>query len=368
MPKNRRLSTNKTINVFTLPKILRHFISFSIIITFLLCSQHTLSKTISESSFYIKSELLSESNIFEDSSNTGTVGNQFWGGFTHNYHSGNQRLQLNLLSNLIHYHHYRSEDKSVNLLTIQYSYLFSKGFALEMSGEVFNKQWYQAANGYSNQLIDMGLKYSFHSTSICFGGNYRYNRFPSFSQFTSDYRGYFLRIEHKPKPRATSSVKITRYSIRYSDRAFTSLDSSNAGKSVLQKDNLLLIQAGFEKHHKPIIGMYFRYLANASNCPEASFQAAAWRFMISEKIIGFYTQMIIDIQLKEYTNNLDRLRILANPDPEQNIQNQLLFGWERPFNNHFSLQGKLAYIRNETAYSDRFYDKWFGSMGIVYRL
>ena len=343
----------------------QHFRTVCIITIILVTSGTAFSGISSGSSFYIKTELISESNIFEDSTDTQSFGNYFWFGMSHNFRLKRQNLQLKMLSNLAYYNLYDSENKSVNLLTLQYNYSLFKSLSLQTFAEVFNKQWYRSTGGYSNRLMSLGINYSSKTTSIGVGGDYRYNYFPSYEQFTSDYSGFYLQVNHRPSDRTMTSLKISSHSVRYSDRLIFDIDSPDSSGTDLQKDRLLTIQMGFETHQKTIIGAYFRYIVNSSNSSAASFQAASCRLLVSQKILGFYTQMIVDLKLKKYTNDLDRLRIFANPDPEQNIQNQLMLGWDRPLNDHLSLQGKFAYIKTETTFSNQFYDKWFVSIGMM---
>ncbi len=334
----------------------------------LFCTGLLFARTKSGSSFYIKNEIITESNIFEDSSNTQSIGNQLWFGLSHNYRSKQQNLRLNLVSNLSNYTKHSAESKAVNMLTIQHDYNLFNAFSLRSTIDIFNKQWYQASNGYTSSRINSGINYSIKKTSTLIGGEYQYNRFPSFDYFTSDYRGLFFHLNHRYSDRDLFSIKTTWHSIRYSDRLITFSGNPDSTDSQYQKDELFTLQIGTEIHRKNIYGGCLRYMINTSNNPNASYHAASFRLFSSQKILGIYTQIIIELQLKEYSENPDRLQIFTNPDPEQNIQNQLLLGWDKPLNSHFSLQGKLAYFKNETIYSNLFYNKWFASIGIQYNI
>ncbi|MBU1634734.1 hypothetical protein KJ762_09530 [bacterium] len=334
----------------------------------LVCTGLLFARTNTGSSFYIKNEITTESNIFEDSTSTRSIGNQLWFGLSHNYRSKQQNLRLNLVSNLSHYTRHSIESKAVSMLAVQHDYNLFSAFSLHSTIDIFNKQWYQANNGYTSSRINSGINYSLKKTSTLIGGEYQYNRFPSFNYFTSDYSGLFLQVNHRYSDKNILSIKTTWHSIRYSDRLITFSENSDSIGLPYQNDELLTLQVGTEIRRKNIYGVYFRYMINTSNNPTASFHAASCRLFSSQKILGVYTQIIIELQLKEYSENPVQPLIFTNPDPEQNIQNQLLFGWDKPLSPHFSLQGKLAYFKNETVYSDQFYDKWFVSIGILYRI
>jgi len=334
----------------------------------LFCTSLLFSRTNIGSSVYIKSEFISESNIFEDSTNTQSAGNQLWFGLSHNYLSKRHDLRLKLVSNLAYYTGHPVESKAINMLTIRYNYNLFKRLSFQSAIDIFNKQWYQANNGYTSSLISSGINYSANKTKTLLGGEYQYNRFPAFNHFTSDYSGLFLQVSHCHSDKQIVSLKTTWHSVRYSDRLITFAGYPGSTGLNLQKDKLFTLQIGAEIHRKNIYGAYFRYIVNSSNNPTASFHAASCRLFASRKVLGVYTQLIIELQLKEYSENPKQLLIFTNPDPEQNVQNQLLLGWDKPLNPHFSLQGKMAYIKNETVYSNQFYDKWFVSIGIKYQI
>jgi len=334
----------------------------------LLCTGLAYPRTTAGSSFYIKSEITSESNIFEDSTNTQSFGNQLWFGLSHNYLSKRQSLHLNFVSNLAYYAGHRAESKAVNLLTVQYNYNIAEALSFQAAAEVFNKQWYQTSSGYTSSLVSSGIEYYAGKIKIKLGGEYLYNNFPSYSYFTSDYNGLFLHIGCFYPDKIYNSIKISRHTVRYSDRLIVLTESPDSAGLPFQKDKMLTLQAGTEIRRRNIFGAYIRYTVNTSNSRTASFQAAACRLLASRKVMGIYTQLIIQFQIKKYSEDVDKFIIFSNPDPEQNIQNQLLLGWDKPLNSHFSIQGKLAYIKNETVYSNKYYDKWFISIGILYRM
>ena len=332
------------------------------------CTSLLFARTNTGSTFYIKSEIIMESNIFEDSSNTQAAGTQHWFGLSHNHLSKQQNLQLKLVSNLSHYSHHPIESKAINMLTVQHVYNLFKFFSLHSTIDIFNKQWYRDNNGYTCSRINSGINYSSKAINTLLGCEYQYNRFPSFDSFTSDYSGLFLQISHNSPDRTIISLKTSWHAIRYSDRLVPYPENSDSTDFHFQKDEMAGIQVGAEIHHKIIYGAQLRYQINTSNNPAASFHAASCRFFSSQKVLGIYTQLIIELQLKEYSEKPGQPLIFTNPDPEQNIQNQLLLGWDKPLNPHFSLQGKLAYFKNETVYSNQFYNKWFVSIGIQYQL
>ena len=104
-----------------------------------------------------------------------------------------------------------------------------------------------------------------------------------------------------------------------------------------------------------------------SNSYYSSFRGVSLRLYATRQISNTIIQAIADIQVKKYTDEPVDSLIYFNPDPEQNVQNQIFFGWERPIFGKLSLTGKIAFMRNETKYSGIYYDKWFVSAGIQYR-
>lgn len=334
----------------------------------LLLSLPLISRTTSGSSFYIKNEYLIESNIFEDSTETQALGSQLWFGLSHHYLSNRQTLSLKLVSNLAYYNQHPTENKSVNMLTIQYRYSFLHKLSFQTALDIYNKQWYQNNNGYTSNRGNSGFAYVGQKNTLFIGGEYQYHRFPHFKYFTSDYSGLFAQFQHSLSERSFLVLKSFWHSIRYADRVIAYTPGADSLNLPYQKDEMITCQIGIEKRKNPIMGLQLRYMINRSNSPGSSFQAGACRFFTSQKIMGIYTHLIVDLQLKKYTENLDRVVILSNPDPEQNIQNQILLGWDKPLNKHFSIQGKIAYIHNETVYSRIFYDKCFAAIGLMYTL
>lgn len=326
------------------------------------------SRTTSDSSFYIKNEYLIESNIFEDSTEAQALGSQLWFGLSHNYLANRQTLSLKMVSNLAYYNQHPVENKSVNMLTVQHHYSIYKKLAFQTALDFYNKQWYRNNHGYTSSRCHSGLSYAGKKSTLFIGGEYQYHRFPQFKSFTSDYSGLVVQFQHAAPSSRIITLKTSSHIARYATRSIAYTAGTDSVNLPLQKDRLTTYQIGIEKRKNPIIGLRLRYILNHSNSPGSSFQARACRFFASQKIMGIYTHLIVDLQLKKYTENLDQVVILTNPDPEQNIQNQILLGWDKPLNKHFSIQGKIAYIHNETVYSRIFYDKCFAALGLMYTI
>lgn len=334
----------------------------------MLLSLPLTSRTTSGSSFYIKNECLIESNIFEDSTEAQALGSQLWFGLSHNYLANRQTLSLKLVSNLVYYNQHPVENKSVNMLTVQHHYSLLKRLAFQTALDFYNKQWYRNNHGYTSSRCHSGLSYAGRKNTLFIGGEYQYHRFPQFESFTSDYSGPVVRFQYASPGSYIITLKTSSHFVRYAARSIASTAGTDSVNLPLQKDRLTTYQIGIEKRKNPIFGLRLRYILNHSNSPGSSFQTGACRFFTSRKILGIYTHLIVDLQLKKYTEKPERMVILTNPDPEQNIQNQVLLGWDKPLTTNLSIQGKVAYIHNETVYSRIFYDKFLAALGLLYTI
>jgi len=320
-------------------------------------------------SIYAKSECAIETNIFEQKlTDTSALSNHTWLGFSHKRQSRLQQLYINLMSNLSLYNEYQTENKAINMLVLSHNYTLSNRMTFQSDIRIFNKQWYNDNRGYTTSLFSSSIGSSHSKIKALAGFEYQYNDFQSLPIFTSDQIGLFLQFYHNSSSKKTTSARISYHTIRYSERTIYRPLSADSLNLPLQKDNTLFIQLGREFRKKAIGGIYLRYMILYSNSDFSSFQSASIRFFNTRKIAGFYVQLIAEYQFKQYSEENAKLFTFSNPDPEQNIQNQLLVGWERPITKNISLQGKVAYIKNETVYSNQYYNKWFVSAGLQYRI
>jgi hypothetical protein len=135
----------------------------------------------------------------------------------------------------------------------------------------------------------------------------------------------------------------------------------------LQRDSYVFGQIGFERRRRALHGLRLRLVEVTSNNQFSEYLGASLNYYLSGKIGPCYYQIVADVFLKKYRADLRQYFLYYNPDPEQNVQNQLLFGWEWPFWKNLALTGRAAFMRNETHYCGLYYDKWFGSLGLIYR-
>lgn len=321
------------------------------------------------SSIYAKSECAVETNIFEQKlSDISALSNHIWFGFSHKRQSQRQQLYINLMSNLALYNEHQTENKAINMLVLSHNYNLSNRITFQSDIRIFNKQWYNDDRGYTSSLFSSSIGSSHSKFKALAGFEYQYNDFQSLPIFISDQTGLFLQFYHNSSSKKTASARISYHTIRYSERIIYRPSSVDSLNLPLQKDNMLFIQLGREFRKKALGGIYLRYMILHSNSDFSSFQSASIRFFNTLRIAGFYVQFIAEYQFKQYSEENAKLFTFSNPDPEQNIQNQLLAGWERPITKNLSLQGKVAYIKNETVYSNQYYNKWFVSAGLQYRI
>lgn len=329
----------------------------------------TYAKNLESISLYAKAELALETNIFEQqNSHKPALCDQFWLGFSHKYLSQNQYLNINLNSSFSCYNNYQSENKTLHVLSLSHSFIGQHHIVIQSDLQVFNKQWYNNNHGYSNNLISTAVGLSYPQIQTLLGVQYQFNNFTTLSEFTSDQSGVFLHFQHSSLSKKITSLRITWNYIRYAKRTIFQSTLSDSLNPLLQKDNCLFMQMGQEFRRKAIGGIFLRYMILYSNSHFSSFQAASIRLFNTQKIGQTYVQLILEGQIKQYSEENAQFFRFTNPDPEQNIQDQILLGLERPIGRHLSLQGKVAFIKNETIYSNQYYLKWFVATGLTYRL
>ncbi|MCK4641641.1 MAG: hypothetical protein KAU06_09890, partial [Candidatus Marinimicrobia bacterium] len=283
------------------------------------------------SSIYAKSECAVETNIFEQKlADISALSNHIWFGFSHKRQSRRQQLYINLMSNLSLYNKYQTENKAINMLVLNHNYTLRNRVTFQSDIRIFNKQWYNDNSGYTTSLFSSSIGGSHSKIKALAGFEYQYNNFPSIPIFTSDQTGLFFQFYHNSSSKKTTSARISYHVIRYSERTIYRSSSADSLNLPLQKDNMLFIQLGREFRKKALGGIYLRYMILHSNSDFSSFQSASIRFFNTRRIAGFYVQLIAEYQFKQYSEENAKLFTFSNPDPEQNIQNQLLVGWERP--------------------------------------
>lgn len=155
--------------------------------------------------------------------------------------------------------------------------------------------------------------------------------------------------------------------IKYPVRQVYNPAIQDSTKLPYQKDEISYLQIGIEYRKQTITGIRLKLFRAQSNNNFSVYSGVGLNYYLSRKIGRSFVQLIAEILLKQYSADLSQHFLYYNPDPEQNIQNQLLFGWERPLWKRVALTGKAAIMRNETHYCGYYYNKWFISCGLLYR-
>jgi len=352
------LNTKKTKNIF---------LTIFYIHIFLFCG--SLKAEMVKSSFFIKSEIARESNIFEDSENKVLDNNgQFWCGLNYTKNKSNNFLLIDWIGNFSAYQKNPIEQKVTNSINIRNQHDFSRSLFFSTNINLFNKIWINDNGDYLNGEINGSLGYRRAKTTSQIGLNYRNNYYKSFNLFNSEQKGISITLLHSLNPYTIFNWKIDYSDVQYLNRSvFHEGDSDESSNLPFQKDEILSTQFGVEYRKKMIAGANCRLLYTDSNSDYSSFYSLSLQLYATKKIFKTIIQIITQVQLKQYTDDPSEHLMYYNPDPEQNVQNQIYIGWERPIISKFSLTGKLAFIRNETRYIGNYYDKWFVSTGIQYR-
>ena len=333
-----------------------------------ICSSAFAQTKLHPYSFFLKTEAGYETNILESyltSKDDNTL--YIWGGFRYDHYSRKNRFHLNLLSNISLYSDYSSENKNSNNITLFYRRNFSQILSLETDINLFHKSWYNIAdyhyfNGCGSALLGM----QFQRMSVRVGPQLRRNRYRINPNYDSDVSGFVLKASYPVRPAFSLHVDTQYDFIDYAQRSvFQRAEFGDSSK--MQDDRIFLLNAGVEYHKDLIAGVAFQLIRLSSN----SFLSEYWGYSLQAYATKRWHQTILQLAvqlfLKDYSKELIAHLVDYYPDPEQNIQNQILFGWERPLRKGLSATGKAAMMRNESRYSGVYYDKWYISAGIQYR-
>lgn len=319
-------------------------------------------------SSYIKTEILTENNIFEsDSSRIDDNAGQFWCGILANQSSDLSNRRISLIGNYSAYFHNPEENKLITTGSWQYYLALSPKYFFKSQANLLTKWWQNASNAYSDIDLSANIGTGFGKSVAQISVYYRNDWFRYAPRFNSTQIGLSGEFQIQPKETWTLSGKSSIYKIDYPNRQVYHEPDTSSRTYRLQEDAVLFGQIGFEHRKKWIAGGSLRFSYLSSNSRYSSFANASIQIYATRKIRHLLLQAIAEFQLKRYLDDPSERAIYYNPDPEQSIQNQIFVGWENELFGGLSLTGKFAFFRNETQYSGLYYNKWFASIGLQYR-
>lgn len=117
-----------------------------------------------------------------------------------------------------------------------------------------------------------------------------------------------------------------------------------------RKDNYLYLKLGIDYSKRAILGVNLILGIAESSSYYSSFNDANIHLYLTKKIINSIFQIVAEFQVKRYRDRPDEKLIYYNPDPEEDIQNQLLIGFEQPIMKRIYITSRIAIMRNETEY------------------
>ncbi|HPC35821.1 MAG TPA: hypothetical protein P5268_02830 [Candidatus Marinimicrobia bacterium] len=316
---------------------------------------------------YCKTEAGMETNILESDS---TSRNSFTTPVLANLHFYLNKRQLsfnvNTTGGLLAYD-YRPENKATFNISARANYTISRKFFLASTVSSFQKWWLEQDYAYHNSdwLIGGGLSFNRWNPSLYLVLSQ--NSFRHRNSLDNHQIGGLGEISEQINPSLTFSAQSGYFQIDYPRRPLFSIGNSVLDTTARQKDQLLFGQIGLERRRQALSGVRLKFINVISNNDFSEYYGIGLNYYLSGKIGRGYFQVIADVLLKKYRADLSQYFLYYNPDPEQNIQNQLLVGWEWPFWKNLALTGRAAVMRNETHYSGIYYNKWFVSGGLIYR-
>jgi len=320
-------------------------------------------------SAYLKTEAGLETNILEsDSASRDSYTTPVWSGLTYRLTTKRLILNGNATGGLIPYTDYSAENKASVALSVYGDYTFCRSFFATTAVNIFNKWWCKDSRGYFNSDWYGGFGFRMKNcvpvVSLILGQNsYRGMRF-----FNDRQTGGQAKITFLIAPGLTLSSQAGYLMINYLNRRIYRPNYAGSDRLPFQCDELGYWQVGLESRRLALSGLNLKMIRVRSNNDFSEYSGASVNYYYSRKIGSCYLQLIADVLLKKYAVDLSRYYLYYNPDPEQNIQNQLLIGWEWPFWRKLAFSGRAAVMRNETHFSGLYYDKWFLSFGLLYRV
>jgi len=316
---------------------------------------------------YIKTEVGIETNVLEsDSASRNSILSPLLGSLNYRINTRRLTLSANSTGGLIAYD-YRSENKASLGIIVRSNYNFNRRFFINSTFNTFQKWWLREDYHYNNSEWRTGLGWNLKKITPLLTFIFLKNTYQQIRNLNNNQIGTSAEIQFRINPNLTISGYSGYILIEYPTRRIFSASSSQPDSLPLQKDQLVFLQIGIESRHRNLSGLRLKIMNVNSNNEFSEYSGASLNYYLSGKIGRGYYQVIADILLKKYQSDLSQYFLYYNPDPEQNIQNQLLLGWEWPLWEHLALTGRAAVMRNETCYSGLYYNKWFFSGGLLFR-
>jgi len=316
---------------------------------------------------YFKTEAGMEANVLEsDSTSRSSLTTPVLANL--NYRLITQRLSFNANTTggcLVY--DYSAENKVTLSLMAHADYTISRKIFISSTINTFNKWWLQQRYAYTNSDLRTGLGLNLNRLTPVFSLVLSQNSYRHKSNLDNRQFGGQAEINYQINPGLSFSTQSGFILIDYPHRQVYSTGLSSLDTLSRQKDRFAFGQVGLEWRRRALYGLRLKVINVCSNNEFSEYYGASLSYYLSGKIgRGFY-QVIADVLLKKYRSDLSQYFLYYNPDPEQNVQNQLLLGWEWPLWKHLAVTGRAAVMRNETHYSGLYYDKWFFSGGLIYR-
>ena len=322
-------------------------------------TNEVIGAKIKQTEFSIKPEIVFDSNIFENSDNVKASENkQIWLSLNRKIQSGSNLSKIFWTANYSHYHNLREENKfftNINLFDLR---PFSNSIFLSSSGNFFWKYWNNIYHGYYNVNLteNIGIKTGRFTSQV--GYIYKAANFIEYDNFDNFSNGLNLSIFYNLDRHKSFHCKLLFYKSKFPRSYYD---------NKLRSDNTTSLKIGGEYKKKVIAGINLSLSLQNSNIDYFEFFNTSLHCYGSLKISKLYVQLILYYQLKKYLNNFHNGDIVYNPDPEQNIQNQIFLGLEYPVTKAFSINSKAAFIKSETSHITQYYTKQIFVLGVQYK-
>ena len=314
---------------------------------------------------YLKIEPTYESNVFEttDSVQADAVLPMWLG--VHNQGFFNKlKYRWDFTGSLAPYYHHSGENKTSFSYHPSLQWEIMPRCMVGTELDCFGKFWYREKRGYFLSHLNVYVRYQRGNNLVGFGYSTGADRFAVRSHFNNNLSGFF--IETALVPVAAVSI-INTFALRkvfYPERRVASYSLIDSLIDDFQCDRMLIFHQGFEFRSGSLTGINLKIIKNSSNNSLADFTQVGLDWYHSRHYRNFYLNVLLEISIKKYSEKLKHIDLRYNPDPEQNIQNQLALGWEYPLTSDLAVTGKCGVMRSETQYSARYYWKSLFALGV----
>ena len=318
----------------------------------------------------LKTETAFETNIFENYQNpTDAWNTQHWLRLQWQQSGPRDFIRIHSLSGCNCYPAQFTENKLSQSLALLQRHHFNRKFSGQLKADFFYKSWiHDNVHRYFTLKTAYNFALPIRNWEISWGPTLYLNRYHFENQFHSNQYGLQLWGHKGFGPHWVLMTELGYTSIDYPYRTVFQVEQY-AQNPTLQKDQLVQGKIGIEFHDQCIFGLSLHLLHLHSNSSYAGYFGYSLNCYGTQRFGKTVVQLIAQLYFKHYSQELLSHLIAYFPDPEQNIQNQLLIGWERPMcRERLSLTGKAAYMRNESRYSGIYYEKWLITLGLQYRL